>query len=236
MMTDSDTALPKALQMTKKQSEASECSLPNEVHKKGNGQAPPEQQPQQQQRKEKVDIDFAQEIKDTHPVPESNYNFFSSIKNKDLRWMHRFLELRTFQEAHGHCVVPRGYIPNPKLASWVAEQRKQRKLMLDGKQNSMIPPRLLLLEEIGFVWNAQNAAWMRHMKDLESFQKEHGHCVVPVGCSQYPKLGTWVKEQRRNYDKKSSSMTEERISKLNGIGFCWTLRKDHVNQADRLPS
>eukprot|EP00980_Cylindrotheca_fusiformis_P029943 scaffold24077_cov117-Cylindrotheca_fusiformis.AAC.1 len=146
-------------------------------------------------------------------------------KHKDVRWMANLNALREYKAKHGDCIVPRGYSANPQLASWVAEQRKQRKLLQSGKQSSMIPSREKLLDEVGFVWNAQEAAWERQMEDLKMFRKEEGHCLVPVGHAKYPKLGSWVKEQRRHYvlmkQGKQSNMSEERSAKLDAIGFCW---------------
>jgi hypothetical protein len=39
------------------------------------------------------------------------------------RWLESFEALKRYKEAHGDCIVPRGYTRSPKLASWVAEQR-----------------------------------------------------------------------------------------------------------------
>jgi hypothetical protein len=146
-------------------------------------------------------------------------------KHKDIRWLSNFDHLKKYKDSHGDCIVPRGYSIDPRLASWVAEQRKQRKLLLDGKQSSMIPERTKMLDAIGFVWNAQEAAWERHFCDLKQFRVEEGHCLVPVGHIEHPKLGFWVKEQRRHYflmkQGKQSNMSEERASKLDSIEFCW---------------
>ena len=63
------------------------------------------------------------------------------------------------------------------------------------------------------------------MKDLRTFRKDHGHCHVPLNHPKYPKLGLWVKEQRRHYtlmkQGKQSHMTDDRIAELDTIGFCW---------------
>ncbi|KAI2495666.1 hypothetical protein MHU86_18850 [Fragilaria crotonensis] len=108
--------------------------------------------------------------------------------------------------------------PNPRLASWVAEQRKQYKLLQDGKNSSITSRRIELLDKIGFAWNAQEAAWERHITDLKAFKAENGDCLVPLNHPKYPKLGLWVKEQRRHYtlmkQAKPSHMTEERARAL----------------------
>ncbi|CAJ1965829.1 unnamed protein product [Cylindrotheca closterium] len=146
-------------------------------------------------------------------------------KHKDVRWLSNLEQLREYKEQHGDCVVPRGFSGNPRLASWVAEQRKQRKLLMDGKQSSMIPGRIRLLDDLGFVWNAQEAAWDRQLTDLKAFQAKYGHCLVTVGHAEYPKLGSWVKEQRRHHvlmeQGKASNMSAERAAKLDAVGFCW---------------
>ena len=144
---------------------------------------------------------------------------------KDTKWLGTFEELKAYKTEHGDCIVPRGYVENPKLASWVAEQRKQYKLMKDGKQSSISSNRIKLLEGIGFAWNAQEAAWMRRLTDLKRFWNENGHGNVSLNDLQYPKLGLWIKEQRRHYSLmkqgKPTHMTDERVAHLESIGFCW---------------
>jgi hypothetical protein len=44
-------------------------------------------------------------------------------KKKDTKWLVTLGELKSYREEHGDCIVPRGYALNPRLASWVAEQR-----------------------------------------------------------------------------------------------------------------
>merc|ERR1719491_2418857 len=44
----------------------------------------------------------------------------------DVRWEIMFEELRKFKEREGHCNVPHSYSANPKLGTWVNNQRGQR--------------------------------------------------------------------------------------------------------------
>jgi hypothetical protein len=44
-------------------------------------------------------------------------------KKKDTKWLVTLEELKKYRQAHGDCIVPRGYALNTRLASWVAEQR-----------------------------------------------------------------------------------------------------------------
>lgn len=147
----------------------------------------------------------------------------TSRGKKDEKWMAVLKQLVEYKKENGSCLVPRGYSLNPRLASWIAEQRKQYKLFKDGRASSMTSERISLLNSLAFAWSAQQAAWGKHMADLIRFQTENGHCLVPLYCPKYPKLGLWVKEQRRHYSLlkqgKKSHMTEARIHELTDVGF-----------------
>jgi hypothetical protein len=145
--------------------------------------------------------------------------------SRNAKWIESYNDLKKYKHEYGNCIVPRGYVFNPRLAVWVAEQRKQYKLRLDGKNSSITEARIALLEQVDFAWNAQEAAWERHMADLRAFKEENGDCFVPVNHPNYPKLGLWVKEQRRHFNflkrGKPSHMTDSRYVELSGLGFCW---------------
>jgi len=145
--------------------------------------------------------------------------------SRNVKWMESYNDLKKYKHEYGNCIVPRGYVFNPRLAVWVAEQRKQYKLRLYGRNSSITAERIALLEQVDFAWNAQEAAWERHMADLKAFKDENGDCLVPVNHPNYPKLGLWVKEQRRHFNflkrGKPSHMTDSRYVELSGLGFCW---------------
>lgn len=146
----------------------------------------------------------------------------------EKKWDERLLELRAFGQEHGHSLVPHTYPPNPQLARWVKRQRRQHKLMQEGKSSTMTPEREELLESLGFVWDSHQAAWTEKICDLTQYQARHGHCLVPSSYKANPQLATWVKCQRRQYklywEGKPSAMTPQRISELEGMGFVWELR------------
>jgi len=68
----------------------------------------------------------------------------------ETAWEQHFQDLRHFVMRTGHCAVPSTYKRNPRLASWVVTQRRQCKLLEDGKQSSMTRKRLEKLKQIGF--------------------------------------------------------------------------------------
>ena len=60
------------------------------------------------------------------------------------------------------------------------------------KKSTLNEQRLKLLMSLDFEWNAQEAAWSRHLANLLKFKAEHGHVHVPLNYREDPKLGLWV--------------------------------------------
>jgi Helicase associated domain len=90
------------------------------------------------------------------------------------------------------------------------------------------------LNDVGFVWNAQEESWHRHFTLLCKYHGEFGHCHVSVNDPNYPKLGHWVKEQRRHYGlmlrSKPSHMNLDRCNKLSALNFCYDAHKSTWHQ------
>ena len=57
---------------------------------------------------------------------------------------------------------------------------------------------------------------------LKAYKTEHGDCLVPARYKKDPQLGTWVKNHRQEY-RKGQLKKQDRIDKLNSIGFVWNL-------------
>lgn len=144
------------------------------------------------------------------------------------QWNEKFEELCVYRHKMGHCLVPHTFGENLPLARWVKRQRYQYKLMVEGKQSTMTEDRVTALDEIGFIWDSQGAAWSERVNELADFRKIYMHCNVPSNYSENSQLATWVKCQRRQYklhaEGKASNMTTLRISELESLGFEWELR------------
>jgi hypothetical protein len=71
----------------------------------------------------------------------------------------------------------------------------------------------------------QAEQWTLRFEELCQFCKLKGHCQVPHTFKKNPALARWVKRQRYQYklhvENKPSTMTGERISVLEKIGFVW---------------
>lgn len=59
------------------------------------------------------------------------------------------------------------------------------------------------------------STWSKKYFMLKQYKQENGHCKAP----QKTPLGTFVKDQRVYYKKKT--LSQERVDKLNKIGFYW---------------
>lgn len=144
-------------------------------------------------------------------------------------WTEKFEELIEFRAQHEHCNVPNSFPENMALAQWVKRQRYQYKLKLDKKRSTMSDERIQALEEVGFVWDSHRAIWDERFQELLDFKAVNGHCNVPSRYTANRQLAIWVKRQRRQYkfytEKRPSSMTMERIHRLEMIDFEWDLRR-----------
>lgn len=70
-------------------------------------------------------------------------------------WEERLNELRDFKELRGHCNVPKMFPENQKLAVWVKCQRRQYRLLQQGKKTTsktMTTQRIQKLIKLGFVF------------------------------------------------------------------------------------
>ena len=166
-------------------------------------------------------------------------------------WKEKFEELLEYREKYGTCHVPHDWKGNPALAKWVKRQRYQYKLKRDGKHTTLTDDREDALNDVGFVWQSHRSAWEERYDELCAFRMVHGHCSVPAtantgstptetmssgetlqsntsAAGASPQLSVWVQCQRRQYRLylrgERSFMTEERIQKLNNIGFVWKPR------------
>lgn len=82
-------------------------------------------------------------------------------------WDERFLELAAFKNEFGHAVVPQHSHYTPGLGAWVKDQRKNYKLMIDGKKSSMTAEKALRLSSLGFVWNVFEQTKRRKRGEME---------------------------------------------------------------------
>jgi hypothetical protein len=76
------------------------------------------------------------------------------------------------------------------------------------------------------VWDAREyeAAWEKGFAHLEQYVAEHGDTRVPAVFKDENgyNLGKWADHQRTS--AKRSTMSAERVTRLDGLGFVWDTR------------
>mmetsp|Transcript_27313 Transcript_27313/g.41521 ORF Transcript_27313/g.41521 Transcript_27313/m.41521 type:complete len:648 (+) Transcript_27313:187-2130(+) len=78
--------------------------------------------------------------------------------------------------------------------------------------------------------------WNLKFEELVAFKAANGHCNIPLKCKGNPPLGRWVNKQREDYRGLGlvDPMPQERIDRLNKIGFEWKLAEDTNMASDSL--
>jgi hypothetical protein len=107
------------------------------------------------------------------------------------------------------------------LGNWCLMQRQ------DYKNGELNEERIKKLDEIDFLWNPFEDLWDSKYKLLLQFMDEFKR--FPTGQERgYELLSHWCLNQRQNYRK--GEMIQERLQKLEDIGFVWNLLEETWEQ------
>lgn len=154
------------------------------------------------------------------------------------QWTVNFTKLTKYKEANGDCRVPYTYPQDPGLGTWVETLRTQYWRLKRGRSSRLTDERIKTLEELGMEWEVTSTAddaqkpggrgsWEMRFEELKAYKEENGDCNVPNNYPQNKKLGSFVKKQREDYrlrqSGKHSPMNDERIKRLESLGFAWTV-------------
>jgi len=133
-----------------------------------------------------------------------------------------------YKAVHGDCIVGKlhktddGY----PLGAWVATQRNA---YVTGKLSH---ERVARFEELGFVWDVNQAKWEKGYQQLVAYKTAHGNCIVaryktddgyPLGTWMNTQLGIWISNQRAL--RAVGKLSEERTARLEDLGFVWDVRE-----------
>jgi Helicase associated domain len=143
-------------------------------------------------------------------------------------------ELLKFRVNKGHLRVPPTH---GNLGVWVYRLRVQHQaLQRDPSRRDVVDltrERMDVLNSLEFCWDLHKYEteknWNDRYAELVQWKETHGHCNVP---QSDPNLGKWVKMQRDYYNntaegrtQRKGSLTQDKIEKLEAIGFEWRLLK-----------
>ena len=134
----------------------------------------------------------------------------------DNKWEVGFQALANFVKREGHCNVTGPHKENGvNLDGWVAKQRSDK--------NNITKDRRMRLDALGFTWNPFSEKWANGYQALIQFIKREGHLEVSRDHVEGGlKLGIWVRGQR----KEKNRLSDERIRKLDILGFKWNPLED----------
>ena len=133
----------------------------------------------------------------------------------ETQWEEAYSLLKEYKDEYGSVnIMNRSIYKGKKLGYWCHDQRKNRWKLSEEK--------IKKLKEIGFIFDPYEARWEEAYSLLKEYKEEHGD-PHPVRQSEYKghNLGNWCSAQRR--DKRKGKLSEERIKKLEEIGFLWDL-------------
>lgn len=151
----------------------------------------------------------------------ANGQIMESDSDSTMLWDRRFAELATWKTSHGNCNVPKA---EGRLGRWVVRQRELH------KKGRLEEERKRQLDNLGFVWNTNEAAWEHRFALLLEYSRVNGHCCVPISERN---LGMWVAKMRAN--RRRGKLPEHRIKKLDSIGFIWnTAEADWMDKFEKL--
>ena len=142
---------------------------------------------------------------------------FTWVLRRRSDWDAMVAALIAFRKEHGHCCVPWQPAKYRTLAMWLSNVRRQKKNGLLDRG------RIRQLDELGVVWEPNDQEWEERFAELVAYRAKYGNCNVPSYWSENPRLASWVHHQR--YVRKLSTLTQDRLERLDKIGFVWDLRE-----------
>ena len=131
----------------------------------------------------------------------------------DFQWEKAYADMAAYKNQFGDCLIKSNYKTELgySLGNWVATQRAYK--------NKLTAERLGRLNELGFVWEANEATWEQSYRELLVYTGMFGNCLMPRKYKTESGfcLGQWVGVQRATKDQ----LSEKRLKLLNEISFIW---------------
>lgn len=162
----------------------------------------------------------------------------SALEEIDICWEYRSdvnfnrnVELlKKYKEEHGSLFLTKNYTTpdGVNLANWCTNIRK---LQRAGK---LPENRSRILDEMGFLWNVDEAVWDEGYKHAKAYYEEHGAICISRRyiCKDGYRLGQWLSTQRSiRLGRRSGNLTKEKIMKLNELNMDWSDKnRDHFDE------
>jgi hypothetical protein len=139
-------------------------------------------------------------------------------------WDAKIAAAREYRAAHGHLRVPVRFVTDDgiKLGVWIASLRPKRARLSRMQQAQ--------LDELGMVWDAHEADWMRGLSAAREYHEQHRNLDVPARCVSPDGFGlaTWLSVQRSK--RRNGELSKKRTAELNKLGINW---EPHTSRSTR---
>jgi hypothetical protein len=147
---------------------------------------------------------------------------------KIMPWDAKLELLKKYKAREGDTLVSRDYMDPEsgfRLGGWVDRVRQTKGTLSNANIQD--------LEQLGFVWNAYEKNWDVMFQLLQDYKREHHHSS-PRSREEFRDrtLGQWVAMQRHMYSRRHRGiqydnviMSDQRVSRLESIGFVWNVKK-----------
>lgn len=155
-------------------------------------------------------------VKLLEKIPDWSWDYENSF------WLNGVHELEKFYEEHNHSNILTSYKTKNsfRLGQWVTVTRRR------AENDKLSDDNVAQLQKLNFDFNPGETLWNEGFKNLKLFFSENKSFNVPmryVNKDGY-KLGQWVGNQRTKH--RINKISEERVSRLESIGFEWNVRKN----------
>jgi Helicase associated domain len=108
---------------------------------------------------------------------------------------------------------------NSILGNWIDKQRE----LYSNNQTVFSCEKVEALQQLDHYWymTPRDYLWEKRFLQLQEYKSNNGDCCVPIGYVHNKQLGQWVSNQRKKYKCIPALISENRIERLNSIGFVW---------------
>lgn len=157
--------------------------------------------------------------------------------NLHKSWNKMYNRLIKYRKNHGTYRVSKDV--DNELAKWIAYQGRSYNSFKKNESTTTFserrftvlnPQRIQKLQDLGFEFRAKdsaedkaNAKWEQRYEELKQFKLDHGDCDLINHSTET--LHKWAQTQRDQYanlrEGTTSTLTMQRIQKLNDVGFKW---------------
>ena len=154
---------------------------------------------------------------------DKNNSEYYKNNYSDSQWLEYYNELAEYVQETGG-VEKIDDIKKPVLMQWVFLQREEFQLWKEGLKTSMTLERQQKLDQQGVFWRYSDE-WFRFYLKLEKYHTKHGNCLVPRVYKKGPKLGKWVRDQRKQFKRYKQgkkpyyNLDARRVAQLDRLDF-----------------